>query len=87
MTRIPILMTADYWMSSQLSVAKYSGGIAINGKQYVVAGSDLLLKEWLPVYTKLGRTRTIGLIENGTSLPVALQMIKIKDDSQLTLDL
>lgn len=80
-------MTADYWMNSQLSIAKFSGAIKVNGQQYIVVGSDLILKDWLPVYSKLGRARTIGLIQNGTSLNVALQMIKIKDDNQLTLDL
>ena len=42
----------------------------------------------MPVYNKLGRERTIGLIKNGTSLEVAKQMIKAKDDvEQLKLDL
>ena len=83
-----ILMSAEFWMNSQLSVAKYSGGIKIDGVQYVVVGTDLLRKDWIPVYTKLGRERTIGLIKNGTSLKVAKEMIKAKDDvEQIKLDL
>lgn len=75
-----ILMTAEFWMNSQLSVAKYSGGIKIDGAQYVVVGTDLLRKDWIPVYTKLGRERTIGLIKNGTSLEVAKQMLRAKEN-------
>ena len=83
-----ILMPAEFWMNSQLSIAKYSGGIKIDGVQYVVVGTDLLRKDWIPVYTKLGRERTIGLIKNGTSLKVAKEMIKAKDDvEQIKLDL
>ena len=81
-------MPAEFWMNSQLSIAKYSGGIKIDGVQYVVVGTDLLRKDWIPVYTKLGRERTIGLIKNGTSLKVAKEMIKAKDDvEQIKLDL
>lgn len=83
-----ILMPAEFWMNSQLSVAKYFGGIKINGVQYVVVGTDLLREDWVPVYKKLGRERTIGLIKNGTSLKVAKEMIKAKNDvEQLKLDL
>lgn len=75
-------------MNSQLSVARHYGGIKIDGVQYVVVGTDLLRKDWIPVYKKLGRERTIGLIKNGTSLKVAKEMIKQKDDvEQLKLDL
>ena len=50
--------------------------------------NDLLLKGWVLVYKNLGRERTIGLIKNGTSLEVAKQMIKAKDNvEQLKMDL
>lgn len=77
-------------MNSQLSVARLYGGIKFNGEEYVIVPpkNDLLLKDWVPVYKKLGRERTIGLIKNGTSLKVAKEMIKQKDDvEQLKLDL
>ena len=77
-------------MNSQLSVARFYGGIKFNGEEYVIVPpkNDLLLKGWVPIYKKLGRERTIGLIENGTSLKVAKQMIEAKDDvEQLKLDL
>ena len=77
-------------MNSQLSVARFYGGIKFGEDEYVIVSpkNDLLLKDWVPVYKKLGRERTIGLIENGTSLEVAKQMLKAKDDvEQLKLDL
>lgn len=83
-----ILMPAEFWMNSQLSVARHYGGIKIDGVQYVVVGTDLLRKDWVPVYNKLGRERTIGLIKNGTSLDVAKEMLKMRDNvEQLKLDL
>lgn len=80
-------MSAEFWMNSQLSVARFTGGITINGQRYVVMGTDLLLADWVPVYTKLGRARTLGLITNGTSLNDVKKMLKAKDENQLKLDL
>ena len=77
-------------MNSQLSVARFYGGIKFNGEEYVIVPpkNDLLLSKWVPVFKVLGRARTIKLIKNGTSLEVAKQMIKAKDDvGQLKLDL
>ena len=86
----PILIEEGYWMNSPLSVARFYGGIRFNGEEYVIVPpkNDLLLKDWVPVYKKLGREQTIGLIKNGTSLKVAKEIIKQKDDvEQLKLDL
>ena len=77
-------------MNSQLSVARFYGGIKFNGEEYVIVPpkNDLILSKWVPVYKKLGRNKTVKLIENGTSLEVAKKMIKAKDDvEQLKLDL
>lgn len=90
MSATPILIEEGYWMNSQLSVARFYGGIKFGGDEYVIVPpkNDLLLKDWVQVYKKLGRERTIGLIKNGTSLEVAKQMLKAKDDvEQLKLDL
>jgi hypothetical protein len=80
----PIAMAEDYWANSQFSVARYYGGIVINGAKYVIVNekgitlyelsdpsskhyakdgkaippgkpADLVRKEWVPVYKKLGR--------------------------------
>ena len=90
MSATPILIEEGYWMNSQLSVARFYGGIKFNGEEYVIVPpkNDLLLSKWVPVYKALGRERTVKLIENGTSLEVAKKMIKAKDDvEQLKLDL
>lgn len=39
--------------------------------------SDLLTTDWEPVYRELGHDKAIGLIKNGTSLNVAIQMVKV----------
>lgn len=90
MSATPILIEEGYWMNSQLSVARFYGGIKFNGEEYVIVPpkNDLLLSKWVPVFKALGRERTVKLIENGTSLEVAKKMIKAKDDvEQLKLDL
>ena len=74
MSAYPILMTADYWMNSQLSIARHSGGIKINGDVYILIGDNLIRKDWFPVYAVFGEQGTFGLIRNGTSLEVAKQM-------------
>lgn len=90
MSTTPILIEEGYWMNSQLSVARFYGGIKFNGEEYVIVPpkNDLLLSKWVPVFKALGRDRTVKLIKNGTSLEVAKQMIKAKDDvEQLKLNL
>lgn len=87
-------MTAGYWENSQLSIARHSGGIKINGDTYLVVGDSLIRKDWLPVYTVLGEQGTLGLVRNGTSLEVAKKMAdEVKEmrrtmqDNQLKLNL
>ena len=90
MSTTPILIEEGCWMNSQLSVARFYGGIKFNGEEYVIVPpkNDLLLSKWVPVFKALGRERTVKLIKNGTSLEVAKKMIKAKDDvEQLKLDL
>ena len=79
-----ILLTKESWMNSQLSVAKYSGGIHLtcdggkkrtflivnkDGKELnqvsIPAGepADLVDKEFIPLYKKLGRNLFIGIVQ------------------------
>ena len=79
-----IILTKETWMNSQLSVAKYSGGIHLTcdggkkrtflivnkeGKELnqvsIPAGepADLVDKEFIPLYKKLGRTLFIGIVQ------------------------
>ena len=79
-----ILFAKESWMNSQLSIAKYSGGVQVVGEGgkkrtfFVVnkegkdlnqvsipAGepADLVDKEFIPLYKKLGRTLFIGIVQ------------------------
>lgn len=78
-----ILLTKESWMNSQLSVAKYSGGVQVTeecgkkrtflvvnkeGKDLnqvsIPAGepADLIDKEFIPLYKKLGRDLFIAIV-------------------------
>lgn len=77
-----IVITKESWLCSQLSIAKYSGGIDIsdeeNGTRHllVVDGkgkpyqgrlspsvpADLVDKEFIPLYKKLGRDLFISIV-------------------------
>jgi len=63
----PLIMAKDFWLNSQLSIARFYGGISINGKEYhIVKGSDdLVLKSLMPAYRKLGRDKIIELVKQG----------------------
>lgn len=97
MNKIPIIYTYESWANSQLSIARHTGGMKINGVFYMLISEhsnrytpDLLRYDWVPVYTKLGRKKTIGLIQNGTSVKVAKEIVKAmatNNDTQLKLDL
>lgn len=86
MTKTPILITSDYWMNSQLSVARFYGGIKFNGEEYVIVPpkNDLILSKWVPVYKKLGRDKTIKLIKEGVDLKEVMAKNNVE---QLKLDL
>ena len=79
-----ILFTKESWMNSQLSVAKYSGGVQVVGeggkkRTFFVVNkdgkdltqtdisegepADLVDKEFIPLYKKLGRTLFIGIVQ------------------------
>lgn len=98
-------MTEKCWANSYFSIAKYYGGVKIDGheykivnkegvtleelsnpssKHYVKSGkaiqpgepADLVRKDWIPVYRKLGRDRTIKLVRDGVSLAEAKRIAK-----------
>ena len=83
MTQNIILFTYDQWYNSQLSIAAHFGGISMDGVEFCLISDhtnpgkpDLVRADWMSVYKRLGRDKTIGLINNGTSLKVAKEMIK-----------
>ena len=58
-------MTKDYWMASQLSIARYSGGCKINGKEYLVVPQsyDLVRTDFIKYYTKLERDKFMEVVK------------------------
>ena len=83
-----ILFTKEHWLCSQLSVAKYTGGVQITGDDgkkriflvvnqegkdlsqvSIPAGdpADLVDKEFIPLYKKLGRVLFIAIVEANPS--------------------
>lgn len=43
-TNYPLLMTEDYWMNTQLSVARHYGGVTFDGREFIIVdklGRDL----------------------------------------------
>ena len=100
-----IIMAEEYWANSHLSVARYYGGIKLNGDEYKIVNkdgitleelsdphskhyvregkaipagepADLVLNEWIPIYRKLGREKTIELVKKGLSIKEAKKMAK-----------
>lgn len=84
-----ILMPEEAWINSPFSVAKYAGGITVDGeegKQRILLivdkfgrdltqvsippgePADLLDKEFIPYYKKLGRDRFIALLKEKSFL-------------------
>lgn len=84
MNKTPIIYTYESWANSQLSIARYAGGLRLDGHDYLLVfcdnnrlTPDLVRADWVPVYKKLGRYKTLGLIKNGTSLTVAKEIVKM----------
>lgn len=100
-----IIMTENYWANSHLSIARYYGGIKLNGDEYKIVNkdgitleelsdprskhyvregkaipagepADLVLMQWIPIYRKLGREKTIELVKRGLSLKEAEKIMK-----------
>ena len=89
MTDGPIIINYDYWINSQLSIAKYYGGIRINGIEYLImeVSNDLVRKDWCKVYEKLGLDKTIELIKSHITLKEAKELLKKKKVNEMELGL
>lgn len=62
-----ILLGKDYWLNSMFSIARYYGGITIDGDEYVIVPpvDDLIRKDWAKVYAKYGREKVLECLRNG----------------------
>lgn len=104
-TESAVIMTKEYWTNSHLSIARYYGGIKVNGDEYKIVNkygitleelsdprskhyvkegmaippgepADLVHNDWIPIYKKLGRDKTIELVKNGIDLKEAKRIAK-----------
>lgn len=67
-------MTEEYWANSQLSVARYYGGINLDGKEYIIVdklGRDLW--ECSRIAEKLGKDKAIEAGEPADLILATLQ--------------
>lgn len=100
-----IIISEEYWANSHLSIARYYGGIKLNGDEYKIVNkdgitleelsdprskhyvregeaipagepADLVLTQWILIYRKLGREKTIELVKRGLSLKEAEKIMK-----------
>jgi hypothetical protein len=53
-----------------LSIARFYGGIRLNGVEYKVIPQtfDLVRKEWIPVYNAVGREKMIEFLKSKTHI-------------------
>lgn len=60
-----IMMTKEFWLNSQFSIARFYGGIHINGTRYIMMGSeqDLVDNGFAKYYNKLGREKFMQILE------------------------
>lgn len=65
----PLVMTEEFWMNSMFSIARFSGGININGKLYILDYStkDLIRNDFVKTYQKVGRDKVIEMLKEGKS--------------------
>ena len=75
MSNAPILMTEEFWANSQLSVARYFGGITFAGRKYIIVdklGQDIF--ECSTIAEKEGKEKAIEPEEPADLVLSTLQM-------------
>lgn len=89
-----LIMTEEFWRNSQLSIARFYGGIKLGGKEYVIVDktgrdlfetsippgepADLIAKSLQPAYKKLGRDKVIELVKQGKNEKEIIELVKEK---------
>lgn len=60
-----IMMAKEFWLNSQFSIARFYGGIHINGTRYIIMGNeqDLVDNGFAKYYNKLGREKFMQILE------------------------
>ena len=70
----PLLMTEEYWMNSQFSIARYYGGMELDGRKYIIVdklGRDLC--ECSAIAEREGRDKAIEAGEPADLILATLQ--------------
>ena len=73
-TNYPLLMTEDYWANSQFSIARFYGGMTLDGREYIIVdklGRDLW--ECSVIAEREGRQKAI---EPGEPADLILKSLK-----------
>ena len=65
-----IFIPKSYWISSELSIARFQGGIIINGQQYDIVPpyDDLVRSDIKDLYQFFGRTQLSDFAKNKLSI-------------------
>lgn len=75
-----IMMAKEFWLNSQFSIARFYGGIHINGTRYIIMGGeqDLVDNGFAKYYNKLGREKFMQILEqnNRTSHVAVMQAME-----------
>ena len=74
MSNVPLLMTEEFWANSQFSVARYYGGIKLDGHEYIIV--DKLgrgLWECSAIAEREGRDKAIEAGEPADLILASLQ--------------
>ena len=76
-----IMMTKEFWSNSQFSIARFFGGVRINGTRYIIMGNeqDLVDDKFAKYYHKLGRDRFIQVLEQNRHADKGFVMQVMKD--------
>lgn len=96
----PLLMTQEYWKNTHFSIARHTGGVKINGKDYIVvdkfgrslyetsipagATADLIYVGLRKSYKKLGREVILDALDKGKTLTEIKAMKKPVKESKPT---
>jgi hypothetical protein len=87
-----IVEEAKYWLNSHLSIAKYYGGVKINGQQYYIVDeqgrtayettisgepADLINERYIPLYKKYGRQAFLDLLSELEHEPTPTEMKRL----------
>lgn len=72
--QFPLIMTEEYWMNSQFSIARFYGGINLEGREYIIVdklGRDLW--ECSRIAGELGKDKAIEAGEPADLILATLQ--------------